>query len=235
MSPAPSLGGRKSSRTVAQWRGTFQRVYLPDQCYPGAVMAALVSADYVLGTKCTAILKMGDINRHLNYRHGRATPIGAPMQPLFTRLIGGHGLEVNRSTDASGSFEQLKALVSSDACSFPVVGVDLELVKDYDARVEIRRIPTADLPPPQSDHAVVVLIANDEEVEFFDPTRRDIKGSLVEERVPTPTFLARWSGDPIVANDRVWFTRTKPAARQKRRRPRPTLKDFAVKEGSGQP
>ncbi len=235
MSHALLPGDRKSGRTVAQWRGSFQRVYLPDQCYPGAVMAALVSADYVLGTKCTATLKMGDINRHLNYRHGRATPIGAPMQPLFTRLIGGHGLEVYRTTEASGSFEQLKALVGSDACSFPVVGVDLELVKDYDQRVEIRRIPTADLPLPQSDHAVVVLSANDQEVEFFDPTRRDVKGSLVEERVPTPTFLARWGGDPIVANDRVWFTRTQPAARQKRRRSRPTLKDFAIKEAAPQP
>ncbi len=149
------------------------------------------------------------------------------MEPLFTRMIGGHGLEVHRSTGASGSFEELKALVESDACSFPIVGVDLALVADYDGRVTVRRLSLPDLPPPESDHAVVVLSADDNEVEFWDPTRRDVKGSLIEEKVPTPTFLRRWNGDPIVANDRVWFTRLgRPVARRKAR-PGPTLKDWS--------
>jgi hypothetical protein len=194
-------------------------------------MAALISADLVLGTRCTEGMKMGDLNRRLGYRKGRCTPINAPMTPQFTRFIAPRGLDVVHSNSASGAFNDLKRITASEDCSFPIVGVDLELLPEYDRRVTIRRIPSpAGVEPPSSDHALVVLSVDDNEVQFFDPTLRDPTSTLVEEKIDTPTFLKRWNGDPIVANDRVWFARLPVKPGRKERRRGRTLMDYHREE-----
>jgi hypothetical protein len=190
------------------------------------MMAALVSADKVLGTSCAARIRMGDLNRHLGYRRGRATPVNAPMTPLFTRFIEGLGLEVRRSTAISGAFEELKRITTAEDCSFPIVGVDLELIPEYDRRVTIKRIPIANGPAPATDHALVILAADDSEVQFFDPTLRNPTGTLVEEKIDTPTFLRRWNEDPIIPNDRVWFVPLRRGSRKPARVARRTLMEF---------
>jgi hypothetical protein len=192
-------------------------------------MAALVSADKVLGTKCEARIKMGDVNRHLGYRRGRATAVNAPMTPLFTKFIGGLGLEVRRSTAASGAFDELKHIVTAEDCSFPIVGVDLELIAEYDRRVLIKRLPVPGAPAPTTDHALLILSADDSHVQFFDPTLRSPKGTLVEEKVDTPTFLRRWNGNPIVPNDRLWFVPLRGSSRKTSRVARRTLMEYARK------
>ena len=191
-------------------------------------MAAMLSADLLLGTAFCTKNKMSDINRRLGYRRGASTSIDAPVTSHFSRFVAAHGLSVHRETSASNALDHLKQLVSADDCSFPVVGVDLELVRDYDQRVSIRRASGAATSPPSTDHALLILSIDRDAVDFIDPTLRDPGASLVMERVDLPTFLRRWGQDPIVPFDRLWFTKTEGKPVKAKAEAKKTLYSFGA-------
>jgi len=200
----------KSDKSVPQWRTSFKRVYERDQCYPGAVHAALVSASYLFGVGPETAFELPVLNRKLGYHRGSSTPIDAPTLTRFRRWIESFGLIVQHSSSSSGALDRLKHVVRSDGSSFPLVGVDLELVKDYDTRTRIRHVGSPAQAPPPTDHALVVLEVTDEDVQFFDPTLPNVGRTLIEERIPLPTFLRHWGGNRIAPWDTVWFEPCRP-------------------------
>lgn len=192
----------KSALTPEGWRARFKPVYEGDQCLPGAFYAILTSADLLLGTKVTAAHTLGDINRKVGYRKGRATPAEALEKKAIRRWLSGFGLEAFWERISPNAFDHLEQSTRQDDVSFSLVDVDLQLVLDYDPNARIKG------PPFPTDHAVVVLKVDAEYVEFFDPT---FNASLpanagIRPRVSTPSFVRRWSEsrDPYY---RVWLRR----------------------------
>lgn len=198
----------KASSSPAQWRGVFIRVRQPDQCLPGAVHAALVSADAVLSTHFLKRYEPKDLNRLLQYSRGIGCPAAAHYRRDFQRKLRGFGLEMQKETGDAKAFDQLKAVVASPSASFPIVAVDLRFIKAYDDTVEFHGDEM------DMDHAVVVLAATDSAVEFYDPTAdvAHLEEHGIHERLDTPTFLRWWGGNKFASWERTWLSH--PRARQ---------------------
>lgn len=209
----------KRDRTPDQWRAAFRRVYERDQCYPGAIFAALVSAEYLFGAAPPGGYDMPILNRKLGYHRGAAAPIDAPMLTRFRRWVESGGLEVRQDQRSSGAIERLERLTRADQSSFPVVGVDLRMVSEYDPRTRVRHVGQ-DQASPATDHALVILDVGKEAVSFFDPTFSRRSGTLIEEKIASPAFLRHWGGNQVAPYDTVWFEhRGRPTRRGKAHAP----------------
>jgi len=203
----------KHALTPHEWRSSFKRVYERDQCLPGSVYAALVSADKLLGTEGSSVNSIQDLNRSLGYARGYATPCNATRFPAFQNRLASAGLEWSESRDPTAAYNQLLKLVDSDECSFPIVGVGLGLCGEYDKRTKFSGDPS------DNDHALLILAIKDNKVHFFDPTYLPNSPTDEKEVVGLATFMKFWSEDAIEQYYRGWALKLTKA-----RKPTATIK-----------
>jgi len=191
--PSAAVPGLKGGLGPAEWRSRFHRSYERDHCFPTAIYAAIQSVRVLLGRDPDEGVDERAVSRLIQYHKGLGAPIEFSRRDGLRRRLAMEGLIYREREGEAGAFDQLRALLTDPTTSFPLVGVALEAIAEYDTRVRIRTLPSQEF-----DHALVVLTLDEAgETEFFDPTLNPGTAGLVREAMPTTRFLEWWRRDPF--------------------------------------
>lgn len=144
----------------------------------------------------------------MQYRRGGGTPLEFGSRTGLRQRLAREGLRFEEHQGERGAYDHLISALKSPSVSFPVVGVALEALADYDGRVEIRVRPNQHF-----DHALLVLSLDEHgDTEFFDPTFNPATAGLVRESMPTARFLEWWRNDLLQPFYIGWVEAIKPVS-----------------------